>query len=161
MKKVLFKIGLMLIFSALFIGCGGNGGNPDSGKGGVKHFSIDESDITENLSDSEDIVLEDGNYKFIHVQTFFSNSKDSGKCTVSVSEEKITFLEVIEESDGLIMKATTDDLRIMNNTDYYGNFLTRLNNNKDNWVIKNKANQDFSKMTAVSDTETIILEKID
>ena len=156
MKKVGFLIGVMLLFTSLFVGC-----KKDADEPGVKHYSIDESDITEDLSDSDDVVLENGNYKFIHVQTFLLSSKDSGKCSVSISTETITFLEVIEEAEGLIVKASAEDLAIMNNTDYYGNFVTRLNNNRSNWQIKTKVNKDFSKMKAVSSYETIILEKID
>ena len=175
MKKLFGTLGLLLILAILFASCAnGNKDEDDSKKtsnsgsssssssssnsssSNPTHITISESDIT---TDTNTITLSDGKWKFIHTDTFISPSKDSGTCTVSVSEQKITFIEVVEENDGLIVKASSEHLSIMNNTDYYGLFVTRLNNNPGNWTIK--TNNNNSKYKAVSSSETIILEKSD
>lgn len=146
MKKVLFKIGLVLLFAAMLVSCGGNGGNPDS-ENEINPISIDSSDITTITSE---VTLTDGTWKFIEDNV---NEIESGIFTISESKSKITYTELYRYSNGQLHTIEVTQLNKLNNVTRFDGY------SPENWELKTNNTNKFSIYKV--NTRKILLEKIE
>ena len=158
MKKVLLSIGTMLLVTALFVGCGGNGGNPDSGNNnnnGATQITIDSSDITESLPA---VILTDGNWKYIQ-EDLLSGQKEYGKFTISDSKTKITYTELYDYAYGQFHAISVESL---NSENWVTRFDYESDSVENGWVLKSNTDKEHLKYSISKEkARSILLEKID
>ena len=162
MKKVLFKIGLVLLFATMFVGCGGNGGNPDTNTTipSGSTISISETGIEINTNT---ITLSDGtwNYDIKLPQNYVEYG------TFIVSNQTLTYTLVYEGRNSYVdvMSENRFNLKNSNPTSNYTNdFNYSTENNSSDVTCSIQKNQNNTKFKCIftnsSGTTTTLLEKI-
>ena len=156
MKKVGFLIGIMVIFTALFVSCAGNGGNPD-GNNNPLPISIDSSDITVS---ADEVILTDGTWKFI--DTIYSTSQtECGIFVISNNKGQMTFTEGYNYSDGYLTTygaATLSSMSSTNTTRFDYDSSTTSNG----WILKtNNSTSNLKYSIYKENVRSILVEKID
>ena len=157
MKKVLFKIGLVLLFAAMFVGCGDKN---TMGGGVTLPITIDDSDITESVTTG--ITLKDGKYKFIDTDYFFGTSIECGTFTISNSESTFTYIEAWGYNDGLLQKYSQSMLNNMNAYVNKSKYDFPADATDNGWVLLTNSDTINKKYSIKKEgTQFILLEKIE
>ena len=162
MKKVLFKIGLVLLFATMFVGCGGNGGNPDTNTTipSGSTISISETGIEINTNT---ITLSDGtwNYDIKLPQNYVEYG------TFIVSNQTLTYTLVYEGRNSYVDVMSENRFNLKNSnptSNYTNNFNYSTENNSSDVTCSIQKNQNNTKFKCIftnsSGTTTTLLEKI-
>ncbi|MBR5033619.1 MAG: hypothetical protein IKX70_08175 [Treponema sp.] len=162
MKKVLFKIGLMMMFAVLFVACGGNGGNPDTNNNTPSGSTISISETGIEI-DTNTITLSDGtwNYDIKLPQNYVEYG------TFIVSNQTLTYTLVYEGKNSYVTEMSEIRLNNKNSnptSNYSNDFNYSTANNSSDVTCSIQKNQNNTKFKCIftnsSGTTTTLLEKI-
>lgn len=130
MKKVGFLIGIMVIFTALFVSCAGNGGNPDGNNDEV-NISVNEVELIDGIWDySENMPL---------------NCREYGTFEISNNGTTFTFLNVWEGINNYGDYLNDQKLSQKNSVNNFPHFQVSTTNNDEDHYYEIKSNSNHTK----------------